>query len=77
MSVNPAASGAVSVRPFNLTRWFAVTSLVCVSAISLAAAQVMSGLFTDRLLRRDAEVTMEFVQTIVAADEFAEPSIIT
>ena len=69
--MNPAASGAVPVRPFNLTRWFAVTSLVCVSAISLAAAQVMSGLFTDRLLRRDAEVTMEFVQTIVAADEFA------
>jgi two-component system sensor histidine kinase HydH len=66
-----AASGAVPVRPFNLTRWFAITSLVCVSAISLVAAEAMSRLFTDRLLRRDAEVTMEFVQSIVAADEFA------
>ena len=71
MSVSAAASGAVAVRPFNLTRWFAVTSLVCVGAISLAAAQLISQLFTDRLLRRDAEVTMEFVQSIVAADEFA------
>jgi two-component system, NtrC family, sensor histidine kinase HydH len=69
--VNTAASGAVPVRPFSLTRWFAITSLVCVSAISLVAAEVMSRLFTDRLLRRDAEVTMEFVQSIVAADEFA------
>ena len=69
--MSAAASGAVAVRPFNLTRWFAVTSLVCVSAISLAAAQLISQLFTDRLLRRDAEVTMEFVQSIVAADEFA------
>ena len=63
--------GARSVRPFNLTRWFAVTSLVCVTAISLAAAQLISQLFTDRLLRRDAEVTMEFVRSVIAADEFA------
>lgn len=65
------ASGHSPVRPFNLTRWFAVTSLVCVAAISLAAAQLISALFTDRLLRRDAEVTMEFVQSVIAADEFA------
>lgn len=67
--MSAAASGAVSVRPFNLTRWFAATSLVCVSAISLAAAQLLSALFTDRMLRRDAEVTMEFVQSVIAAEE--------
>ena len=65
------ASGHSPVRPFNLTRWFAATSLACVAAISLAAAQLISALFTDRLLRRDAEVTMEFVQSVIAADEFA------
>lgn len=69
--MNAAAWGKGPVRPFNLTRWFAVTSLVCVGAISLAAAQLISALFTDRLLRRDAEVTMEFVQSVIAADEFA------
>ena len=61
-----------TARPlFNLTRWFAVTSLVCIGAISLAAAHLISTLFTDRLLRRDAEVTMEFVQSVIAAEEFA------
>ena len=69
--MNAAAASGTTVRPFNLTRWFAVTSLVCVGAISLAAAQLISALFTDRLLRRDAEVTMEFVQSVIAADGFA------
>jgi two-component system, NtrC family, sensor histidine kinase HydH len=59
------------VRSFNFTRWFAVTSLTCVFAIALVAAQLISQLVTDRLLRRDAEVTMEFVQSVIAADEVA------
>jgi len=59
------------VRPFNFTRWFAVTSLACVVVIAVVAAQLISQLITDRLLRRDAEVTMEFVQSVIAANEVA------
>jgi signal transduction histidine kinase len=62
---------SAAASPFNLTRWFAITSLTCVIVISIAEAQLLSKLFTDKLLRRDAEVTMEFVQSVVAADEVA------
>src|SRR5258705_12545361 len=55
---------SAAASPFNLTRWFAITSLTCVIVISIAEAQLLSKLFTDKLLRRDAEVTMEFVQSV-------------
>lgn len=60
------------MKRFNLTRWFSVTSLVCVALIAMVAAQLITVLFTSRLLARDAEVTMEFVQSVVAADRVAD-----
>jgi len=58
-------------RPFNLTRWFSLLSFVCVASISAASALLLSNFLTDRMLHRDAVVTMEFVQAMVASDSAA------
>ena len=55
-------------RPFNLSRWFAIAGLICVATISIAAALLLSRLVGDRLLRQDAELSMEFVQSVVLAE---------
>jgi signal transduction histidine kinase len=61
---------SVPVR-FNLTRRFSILSLVCVVAVAGVLGQALSRLFAERLLHRDAVVTMEFVQSIVRTDETA------
>ena len=58
-------------RPFNLTRWFSVLSLVCIAFISVGLALLLSNFLTDKLVRRDAVISMEFVQAVVLADKAA------
>lgn len=60
------------MKRFNLTRWFSITSLVCVALISMTAAHLITVLFTTKLIGRDAQVTMEFVQSVIAGDRVAD-----
>ncbi|MFQ5935615.1 MAG: sensor histidine kinase [Acidiferrobacterales bacterium] len=56
-------------KPFNLLRSFAFLSLLSILLIGVVSALVLSRFLSHRLLERDAVVTMEFVQSIVEAEE--------
>jgi len=68
-----------SPKAFNLTRWFSLLSLVSVATISGISAILLSNFLTNRMLHRDAVLTMEFVQSVVlvegAASYFVDPKI--
>ncbi len=53
---------------FNLLRWFGVLGLVCVIATGAGSAWLLSRFLTEHMLRRDAEVSSEFVDSIVRAE---------
>ncbi len=55
-------------RPFDFARWFAVLSLACVLASALGTAILLSRFLTEHILHRDAEVSSEFVESIVRAE---------
>src|SRR5512140_479198 len=56
---------------FNLTRRFSILSFVCVFAVAGVLGQALARMLADRLLNRDAVVTMEFIQSIVRTDATA------
>jgi signal transduction histidine kinase len=56
---------------FNLTRRFSILSFLCVVAVAGILGQALARLVAQRLLHRDAVVTMEFVQSIVRTDATA------
>ena len=56
---------------FNLTRRFSILSLVCVVAVAGILGQALARMVADRLLHRDAVLTMEFVQSVVRTDATA------
>lgn len=66
---SPLLAGAPP--PFHLTRRFAIAAFASVVAMAGALGWVLSGLLHDRLLARDAEITSEFVQSVVRVDETA------
>lgn len=49
---------------FNLSRWFAVLSLLTITAISSAGGTLLSWFLTERLLLQEAALTQEFVQNL-------------
>ena len=53
---------------FHLMRRFGAASLVVIAAIAIANALVLSNFVTGRLLDREAQVTMDFVQNVLQAD---------
>lgn len=56
---------AAADKPFNLRRSFLLLSLICIALMSLASTWLLSRFLTSHMLRRDAEVTEQFVQSIV------------
>ena len=50
---------------FNLTRRFSLLSFLCVVAVAGILGQALARMVSDRLLHRDAVLTMEFVQSVV------------
>lgn len=48
---------------FHLRRWFGIVSLVSIAALTLVGTSVFSRIMTDRMLRQEAVLTMEFVQS--------------
>ena len=73
----PATRTAATTRdpapqaPFNIRLWFAVVSFVVIGALGGAFALLMSEFIAHRLLYREAEVTQEFLQSIVLAEHTA------
>lgn len=58
-------------KPFNLLRWFSVLSLLSISAITVFSAVLLSRLLSEKMIQRDAVLTMEFVQTLLEDQETA------
>ena len=58
------------MRPatFNLRLWFGVTSFGVIAAMGAAFAVLMSSFMTNHMLRREVEVTSEFLESIVVAE---------
>jgi signal transduction histidine kinase len=56
-------------RPFNLTRRFLALSFLCILLTSVGSAMLLSTFLTDNMLRRDAVVAQEFVNSIVRAEQ--------
>jgi signal transduction histidine kinase len=55
----------VTEKPLNLRRSFLLLSLICIVLMSSASAWLLSQFLTAHMLHRDAEVTKQFVQSIV------------
>jgi signal transduction histidine kinase len=69
--MNATRPAARAPAGFNLTRQFSILSLACVVVVAGVLGQTLARMLSDRLLHRDAVVTMEFVQSIVRTDETA------
>lgn len=57
--------------PFNIRLWFAVVSFVVIGALGGTFGYLMSEFFARRLMHREAEVTQEFLQSIIVAEHTA------
>lgn len=55
----------------NLKRRFAVRSLVTILAIALGLGWLLSHMLAQRMLQREGEVTMEFIQNLLGTDQSA------
>lgn len=65
--LNDGRTGAAPGTPaksFHLVRWFSLLSLLCVVLVSVVSSVLLSNFLTQQMLRRDAEVSMQFVQSI-------------
>jgi len=78
MGPTPMQAPTFSLRPrahppaaFDLTRRFSILSLVCVVVVATVLGWMLARMVSDRLLNRDAVLTMEFVQSVVRTDQTA------
>jgi len=55
--------------PFNLSRWFAIVGLVSIATVGTASALLLSHFLTERMLRQEGVLTMEFVQSLVLTEK--------
>jgi two-component system sensor histidine kinase HydH len=51
--------------PFNLSRWFAIVGLISIAIVGTVSALLLSKFLTDRMLRQEGVLTMEFLQSLV------------
>lgn len=65
-------SSAVAQKTFNLRRRFAVTSLVVIALIAIGLGTLMSSILTKRMLQREGEVSMDFIQNLLDTDRSAQ-----
>ncbi len=63
---------------YNLVRWFTMLSLACVMVSGVGTALLLSRFLTENMLERDAEVSQEFLDGIVRAEQtwtyFVDPA---
>jgi hypothetical protein len=58
-------STTVTARPFRLSRWFAIVGLIAIVLLSVTCAELLSLLFTNRMLGQEGTLTTQFVQNII------------
>ncbi|MBL0390727.1 hypothetical protein JJ685_06170 [Ramlibacter monticola] len=56
---------------FSLRKRFAVTSLLVIVGIALGLGWLLSDMLTERMLRREGEVSMEFIRNLLVTDHSA------
>jgi two-component system sensor histidine kinase HydH len=73
-----AATPNQPAQSFNLRRRFAATSLAVIVGIALGLGWLLSSMLTERMLRREGQVSMEFIQNLLTTDDsghfLADPS---
>lgn len=57
---------------FSLRRRFAFTSLIVIVGIALGLGWLLSDMLTERMLRREGEVSMEFIRNLLVTDRSAD-----
>lgn len=71
-----SASAPVSRRPgaaaFNLIRWFSILSFASIALVSVLSSVFLSRFLTSQMLQRDAEVTMEIIQSVCESEKAPE-----
>lgn len=67
-----SADAGRGAAPFSLLRWFSAMSFVSVAIASVLMAAVLSRFMSERLIARDAEVGMGFVQSMAETEKVAE-----
>jgi two-component system sensor histidine kinase HydH len=65
-TASPPAAG------FSLRKRFAVTSLLVIVGIALGLGWLVSDMLTDRMLRREGEVSTEFIRNLLTTDRSAD-----
>jgi two-component system sensor histidine kinase HydH len=60
-----------STAPIDLRRRFALTSLGVIAVIALGLGWLMSHMLTQRMLQREGEVSMDFIQNLLLTDKSA------
>jgi signal transduction histidine kinase len=71
-----AGDPAAGVMPkdaseFRLMRWFSITSLVAMTLFSIGMALLLDHFIQQRMLRHDAELSRDFVQSVVQTQKVA------
>lgn len=65
------------LQRFDLVRWFSLVALVAGTAVTVSAALSLSTFLTSRMVRQEANLTADFVRSIIATDDayrfFREP----
>jgi signal transduction histidine kinase len=59
-------------KPFNLTRRFALVGFITIGSLSIVAALLSSRFLTDRMLRQEAVLTMEFIHSVILVENAAK-----
>ncbi len=57
--------------PFNQRLWFGVTGFLVIAILGFGLALLLSRFVSDRMLHREAEVTREFLESVLRAEESA------
>lgn len=57
------------LRPFNVSRWFAIVGFVSITFVSTVCALLASYFLSERMLRQEGLLTMEFVQSLVLTED--------
>lgn len=58
--------------PLNLRRRFALSSIGVIAVIALGLGWLMSHMLTQRMLQREGEVSMDFIQNLLLTDQSAQ-----
>jgi two-component system, NtrC family, sensor histidine kinase HydH len=61
-------SARVEKARFNLMRWFSVTALFSVAAVTTLCTVALSAFLTKRMVRQEAELTAGFVRNLIATE---------